>query len=208
MSKSNRPEQFFCMFPIIFGFLLVFWWNSSALAKSNSTTRISIGIGASIPEGDLRPGWKLGFNLGGSIGHDFIFRTLNVALHAQYHIWEFDRPPGEATISGRDMRAFEIGPEVQYFPVYLEASFQPYILFSGGWVQFSQTDEISQVTPGVFEVTRFASQSAPYFLGGGGIKTEASERVDFFIEARVVVASPDTATYVYFPLRVGFDFWL
>jgi hypothetical protein len=193
-------------FAIVVSLLLAF---SPSQARGDSRVRISAGIGASIPESDLSPGWRLGYNLGGALGYDAILRTLNVAIRIEYHIWEFNRKPEESRFTtGRDMRAFEIGPEIQYSLEYPESVLRPYVLIGAGWGHYSETDEISGVSEEILHVEKFEPRESIFLALGAGIKTTASKRVDFFVDARLTIASPEEKEYMYFPLRVGFDFWL
>ncbi|MCH7691602.1 MAG: outer membrane beta-barrel protein [candidate division Zixibacteria bacterium] len=153
-----------------------------------------LGVGASIPTGDLADGWNIGFHATGRAGFS-VAPKLELLVGADFHIFGLDNQV--TNIEGGSLSSINLSGDLKIDLGTPDMSASPYLLGGGGLAIWS----IGDITIPGFGVVRSDSESDFFIEAGVGVVLN-----HLFLQVKYVNIFSKGSSISYIPLTVGVKF--
>ena len=181
----------------LFMFLLVFLMVAPLAVAKDSNMKLSLGGGFSLPTGNLDDGWKMGFNVGGTLNYR-LKSNLYLIGDLQLNSFSLDKhgldyDGGTSTITTLMAGAKYVLPSSEAINFYVEG---------GAGLAFGS---VSDVKYGGVLLLEGDSGTDPAIMVGGGLEYKMNRKTTLFVEGRYVNVFDDDS-YGFLPVRAGVTF--
>ena len=167
---------------------------SSAAHDLDKPVDFYLGVGASIPTGDLADGWNIGFHATGRAGFS-VAPKLELLVGADFHTFSLDNQVPNIDGGSHSSINLSVGLKIDLSTLDMSAS--PYLLGGGGLAIWS----IGDITIPGFGVSMSDSESDFFIEAGVGVVLNR-----LFLQAKYVNIFSEGSSISYIPFTLGVKF--